>query len=222
MKIEEIVSAVDDLKKVKTLKAMREALSMTIQRCYNPKQRDYRRYGARGIVVCERWLESFDNFLEDMGLRPDGHTLERLNNDGNYTKDNCVWASRKEQTRNRESTLKLTYKGETKSLVEWSELTSIPYDTLKARKTRLGYSDYECIEKPVKPGGKLEGRSYKPHKGLESKKTRLTAKDVFEIRKEIDNGVPRAVLATRFGVSVTTVTNAYKGVAVYAETIKAD
>jgi hypothetical protein len=56
----------------RTIKSMREAFSMTKQRCYNPNTRDYRRYGTRGITICSRWLESFDNFIEDMGLRPEG------------------------------------------------------------------------------------------------------------------------------------------------------
>jgi len=69
-------------------------------RCSNPKNRLYKYYGGRGIVVCERW-NSFDNFLADMGVRPDGLTLERINNDGNYEPNNCKWATMAEQNRNR-------------------------------------------------------------------------------------------------------------------------
>ena len=64
-------------------------------RCENPRNRAYARYGGRGIVVCERW-NSFDAFLEDMGDRPKGYDLHRINNDGNYEKANCVWVSKSE------------------------------------------------------------------------------------------------------------------------------
>lgn len=70
------------------------------QRCLNPNATAYHRYGGRGITVCERWL-TFENFLADMGERPDGLCLERVNNNGNYEPGNCVWATRKAQAANR-------------------------------------------------------------------------------------------------------------------------
>lgn len=71
------------------------------QRCLNPHHPQYKDYGGRGIRVCKRWLNDYEAFLEDMGERPPGMTLDRVDNDRGYFKDNCKWSTRKEQANNR-------------------------------------------------------------------------------------------------------------------------
>jgi hypothetical protein len=104
-----------------------------LNRCYYEKHNRYPRYGGRGITVCSRWLESFDNFMDDMGARPTGLQLDRKDNDGHYEPDNCRWATSSEQALNRSTTRKITHNGVTKSIREWSGDTGIPYSTLERR-----------------------------------------------------------------------------------------
>jgi Fic family protein len=108
-------------------------------RCYNSKNKAFKRYGGRGIIVCDRWLESFANFLEDMGRKPTPkHSIDRIDNDGNYEPSNCRWATQDEQTNNTSRNVFFSYQGETKSLKEWSKLTSTEYSTLRIRIKKLG------------------------------------------------------------------------------------
>jgi hypothetical protein len=89
-------------------------------RCYNKNRDAYKYYGGRGIVVCKRWIESFENFFNDMGpIEKDKCTIERLDNDGNYEPENCVWASWEEQQNNRRSNRVIVYNGEKRNIGQW-------------------------------------------------------------------------------------------------------
>ena len=101
-------------------------------RCTNPRDEGYKNYGGRGISVAPEW-SSFEQFLADMGERPEGTSLERRDNSEGYCKDNCQWATPKQQARNRRSNINITWKGETKTLTEWCEILNKPYMTVRAR-----------------------------------------------------------------------------------------
>lgn len=108
------------------------------QRCHNPHNKRYPYYGGRGITMCAAWRESFETFLADMGSRPAGFSIERIDNDGHYEKNNCKWASRREQGRNKRSNVIVAHNGEVLTLIEWAERTGIPYKTLHNRFTTHG------------------------------------------------------------------------------------
>ena len=101
-------------------------------RCQNPNNVAYKNYGGRGIKVCESWSD-FSNFYADMGEPSDGLTLDRIDNDGNYCKDNCRWIGRSEQSLNRRNAVKLTINGETLSVSQWAEKSPVSAGTIYAR-----------------------------------------------------------------------------------------
>ena len=122
-----------------------------LQRCFNPKNKKYPRYGGRGITVCDRWKNSFENFLEDMGERPStDHSIEREDNDGNYCPENCVWATLKEQSRNKSVTHLLTYDGRTKCLTDWAKEMGLLQVTLHNRIRRYKWSIEKALTTPVR------------------------------------------------------------------------
>ena len=109
-----------------------------IRRCTDPRRPDWKNYGNRGIQVCERWLD-FANFLADMGHPSPGETLERLDNDGDYSPENCVWADRKTQARNRRNTRYVEWRGETRKLAELIEESGLPNMIVRNR-LHMGWS----------------------------------------------------------------------------------
>ncbi len=120
--------------------------SAMIQRCYNLNNRSYKRYGARGIKVCDRWLNSFENFFVDMGEKPSSeHSIDRIDNNGDYTPQNCRWATRKEQAQNTRRSRKLTFDGKTKTMSEWARQLKISRQCLQQR-MKQGYSIKDAID----------------------------------------------------------------------------
>lgn len=121
------------------------------QRCHNKNNRDYKNYGARGIKVCDRWRTSFKSFYDDMGQRPSkDHSIERLNNNEGYCKENCIWATRVEQGRNRRTNVFLTINGQTKASWEWAEIYGITSDDV-CRRLKYGWPPDDVLKTPVEP-----------------------------------------------------------------------
>ena len=121
-----------------------------LQRTSNPKTRWYVNYGGRGITMCEKWSTSFENFFTDMGLKPSPkHSIERRDNEMGYTPENCYWATTKEQNRNTRRNRFVEYRGERKTVAEWSEITGIAYGTLLSRLSKCGMTPEQAIETPI-------------------------------------------------------------------------
>lgn len=120
-------------------------------RCHKPSSRNYGRYGGRGIVVCDEWKD-FDGFVswsDSVGGRPDGYTLDRIDNDGNYEPSNCRWVPMKTQNVNKSDNIVIMYKGVSKTLSEWADCLGIKWVTLHNRYTR-GWSVERMLTEPVK------------------------------------------------------------------------
>jgi hypothetical protein len=118
-------------------------------RCYTPTDGSYRRYGGRGISVCDRWRTSYQNFLADMGPRPEDCSLDRIDNDGNYTPENCRWATRAQQSQNRSSNRHVEYAGRRWIVSQLAEHVGLPYEALRRRLDR-GWSVEEAVSKRLR------------------------------------------------------------------------
>lgn len=117
------------------------------QRCLNPNNKRWARYGGRGITICDRWKESFLNFLADMGEKPDGLTLDRIDNNGNYEPGNCRWATKKEQANNKSNVRSVEYQGITKSTKDWCRELNLIYGRVLQR-LQAGWSVEDAFFKP--------------------------------------------------------------------------
>jgi hypothetical protein len=119
-------------------------------RCLDSESPAYGRYGGRGITMCMEWYMSYSQFLKDMGRKPSPqHSIDRIDNNGNYEPKNCRWATRQQQMRNKRTTIILTFRGETLTLPEWAERTGLGRSTILARIKRYGWSVDSALTIPI-------------------------------------------------------------------------
>lgn len=122
-----------------------------IARCHNPKRTQYRHYGGRGIYVCDRWQDpdvGLLHFLDDMGPRPKGYWIERIDNDGPYSPENCRWADKREQDQNKRNNRWLTANGQTMILSDWARQLGCPPQIISVR-LRRGWSVERALTTPT-------------------------------------------------------------------------
>ncbi len=123
-----------------------------LTRTQNPNCINFSDYGGRGIKVCDRWLSSFENFFEDMGSKPEGASIDRINNDGNYEPSNCRWASRAEQSNNQRDRIGsrlITYNGKTQTSAKWSKEVGLT-PSLVLKRIKLGWTPEMALTTPVR------------------------------------------------------------------------
>jgi hypothetical protein len=164
-----------------------------LNRCTSPRAERFDRYGGRGIVVCGRWASSFDAFLADMGQRPPGHTLDRIDVNGNYEPGNCRWADDKTQQRNRSRHRLLTFNGETATASTWAERVGVPWATILKRLER-GWSLHDALD----PAREVHRR--------------VSASEDAEMKRLRATGLSEREIAKRLGVSPSVVHGHVSGV----------
>ena len=118
------------------------------ERCTNPNSQAFTDYGGRGITISESWAK-FSSFYRDMGDPPEGHSIERVDNNQGYSVENCVWATRTAQGRNKRNNVLLTIDGECMPISAWAERYKIPYATIHQRLTKYGWPAEAAVKTPV-------------------------------------------------------------------------
>jgi hypothetical protein len=176
-------------------KSHNQWLSMR-QRCENPNNPKYHLYGGRGIMVCDRW-QTFENFYADMGERPAGKSIDRIDQNGPYSPENCRWATPQQQARNTRANRLLTVNGKTMCIAEWSDATGLSQDAILSR-LRLGRPPDEAVARAIPMSVKrctmlTFGGETLPLKDM-AKKHGMTGK---ALSMRLSRGVPLSVALTR-------------------------
>ena len=118
-------------------------------RCFNPNTKGYPNWGGRGITVCDRWLD-FENFLADMGTKPSPkHSLDRIDNDGDYCPDNCRWSTKAEQENNKRTNRLITIDDVTLTIAQWEKKMGFSKNVIWER-LKSGWSEYKAVMTPVR------------------------------------------------------------------------
>lgn len=170
-----------------------------LQRCYKDYNENYPNYGGRGIEVCEEWheFEEFKKWSVDNGYE-EGLSIERIDVDGNYEPSNCKWISVKEQQRNKRNNRLITFNGETKTLVEWSEITGIKRSTISARLDRYGMTPEEALT--IKGGYGKTRTTYEVTNVLTNETVKIHSKK--ELDKFVNKPSSSITLAVRQGKEI--------------------
>jgi hypothetical protein len=119
-----------------------------IQRCLSPNYHSYYLWGGRGIKVCDEWRD-FRNFYRDMGDIPDGYSLDRIDNNGNYCKANCRWATPREQRINNRHVIMVSVNGDSRCLKDWAKFLGMHYKNLHERYTRNGQKEIDKLKEKI-------------------------------------------------------------------------
>lgn len=168
-----------------------------LNRCYNQNQKSYKDYGGRGITVCDQWqgrVQGFKQFLADMGMPPPGATLDRIDNSGPYSPENCRWATRDEQANNKRNNRWITANGKTQTLAQWARELGCNSANILYR-IKSGMSEEEAVTKPV----------------ADRPNSKLTAENARHIKENYPM-MTAAALAAELGVSKKTVLNVIHGI----------
>ena len=162
-------------------------------RCSNPNNHAYHRYGGRGIKVCDAWLD-FWQFARDMGDRPEKHSIDRIDNDKGYSKENCRWADTKTQMRNTSDNRWIMANGEIKVLKDWALETGLSEQVIHKRINKHGWSYEDAVNTPV------NGSRKTAYTGSKNGKAKLDEWSVMWIKRMLKAGNTGRYLAEVFGV----------------------
>ena len=170
------------------------------QRCTNPSSPNWKNYGGRGIKVCKRWMK-FENFLKDMGEPPEGMSIDRVNNDGDYEPSNCRWSTRKQQNNNTRSNQRITFQGRTQTLTQWAEEYGLGRQQLYWRIKR-GWTIEKALQTPISENNKGSNHGM-------SKLSEEQVKWIWILYHQMKQ--PTAKLAQEFAVHKVTIVDVVMG-----------